>query len=928
MTRLARSFIHLTIAFTLIVLGGCGGGGGSNSLTSGGGSNSGGGSTGGGSSPPLVITTTSLPDGVAGKLYSATMTASGGHPPYQWAGNGSLPGSLQIDGSTGNISGTYNVAGVAIAGITVTDSNNPPARVVTSLPIRFAAPLIISTASLSNAHINALYDIIIQAQGQVTNWSISSGQAPAGFQLSNPSSQMDPSGAITSQIELTGTATQTSTYNFTLQAQDGSNPPQVVTQAYTLVVDNHLAVATARLYDAFLQRRYDFQASAVNGTPPYQWSVVAPGLPSGLTINSSTGEITGFPTQPTFGYSVTLQVSDTSSPTQSDSKTLPFFVGFPLALSFPPGVKATINLPFSASLSAVGGKQPYAYSIVSGSLPPGISLTSQQYGTLAGTPTQLGTSSFTAQALDSSFPPQTAQAQIAITVSPPVLAALGTLPTRAIQGVAFDGVIAAIGGTPPYAWSIASGNLPPGLHLNGSNGEVSGTPNTLGTYDFNVQLTDSGSPQQVLTTRFEIVVAPALGRNDTIAKATPLGNGTASASISPYANPADVASPDTDYYRLIAVPGSVVQISIFAKRLSYTNPLDSVLELVDANGIRLTTCQQPDTTGNFTKGTFTDSCLNDDINPGISQDSELQFQVPGTTGVQTTFFAHVLDWRGDARPDMTYNIQVSGVVDPLTITTPVLPAGGVGINYNQNLAYSGGTGVVNWSLASGTLPPGVAVSAAGVLGGTPTAVGNYQFVLQATDGSTPQQTATKTFGITIEIPPIITSTSFPDAFTGVPYSQPVLYTGGTPPFYWSYPGDLPDMGVDPSGTLKGIPSTPGTFTGHVGILDALGLSDYRAFTITVRPGPLTLNSVVLSSGAVGSFYLDFLPASGGTPPYSWSVLSGALPAGLTLIANSQTVGEVTGTPTSSGTYTATIQVTDSGTPQEQSTGTVTITINP
>jgi hypothetical protein len=84
---------------------------------------------------------------------------------------------------------------------------------------------------------------------------------------------------------------------------------------------------------------------------------------------------------------------------------------------------------------------------------------------------------------------------------------------------------------------------------------------------------------------------------------------------------------------------------------------------VDANDVRQTTCRNegtddgvtgaPDTTPTL----FDDTCLNDDITLGVVQDSKLEFQVPAGT---TTFFVRVLDWRGDARPDLLYDIIISG----------------------------------------------------------------------------------------------------------------------------------------------------------------------------------------------------------------------------------------------------------------------------
>src|SRR5262249_43146986 len=156
----------------------------------------------------------------------------------------------------------------------------------------------------------------------------------------------------------------------------------------------------------------------------------------------------------------------------------------------------------------------------------------------------------------------------------------------------------------------------------------------------------------------------ALGRNDSIATATPLGNSpgigpSVQYSISPYIDPigATTANPDTDYYRLIAPGGSVVHTETYAQR-GYGTLLDTVIEIVDASGHRLTSCGAP---------AYTTGCMNDDKD-ATTHDSALDVRVPGAANTNTTFYLHVIDWRGDARPDMQYVLEISGVTDLLSLS--------------------------------------------------------------------------------------------------------------------------------------------------------------------------------------------------------------------------------------------------------------------
>jgi hypothetical protein len=199
-------------------------------------------------------------------------------------------------------------------------------------------------------------------------------------------------------------------------------------------------------------------------------------------------------------------------------------------------------------------------------------------------------------------------------------------------------------------------------------GLIHGTPTTAGIYSFTLQVSDSFTPPDSTSANVSITIhATPLGRNDSIATATPLSNGTYNASISPYSDPT-TTGPDTDYYKLAANPGATVFIYIYAARLSPPSGLDSVIEILDGTGTRLMTCKDPASAflgppiiPDPDPTDYNDACINDD-DPGTGTlDSDLSFLVPGTPGgPPVTFYVHVLDWRGDARPDLYYQIQVSG----------------------------------------------------------------------------------------------------------------------------------------------------------------------------------------------------------------------------------------------------------------------------
>jgi hypothetical protein len=862
-----------------------------------------------------VVTTTSLPDGYTGLAYNQSLTATGGKAPIQWSYSGFFPSRLTLS-ANGQIAGTVTNAVLGDVNFKATDSSSPPQVVQKTIRMTFNWGLEIAPQDLNAGHIQAPYGAIIQSSQEVdpSSWQLTKGALPPGLTLSNPS---------TTQVEVMGTPTAVGAYSFTAQVQS-SDPTQVATQTFKLIVDSNLAINPAVLPDGIMGLPYSAQLSVPNGRPPYSWSATT--LPSGLALNPTTGLISGTP-DGIGNYWVNVTAADSASPPHSGTQFFGILVVGQLQLGNSLQ-DAIVNKQYYATLTVNGGKGPLAWSILSGSLPPGISL-NPQFGTFSGVPTQLGTYNFTVQAKDSSTAQQTAHASVALVVRAPDLTMANSLPARIPLAVPFTGYAVVTGGTPPYTWSIQSGSLPPGLLLTSSTGELSGTPTTLGSYNFVVLATDSAAPAKTTWINQTITVSPAKGRNDSIAKATPLANGDLYASISPYADPPDDPSPapDSDYYKIIGTVGSTLKVEIFGAR-QYSPALDSVLEIVDANGQKLNTCRLPGDTSNA----FASSCLDDDI-PGVTTDSELEIKVPGTAGKQTTFYAHVLDWRGDARPDMRYYIEVTGAVTPLSIYAGQNLTLGTGQVVSYQYELFGGTSPFTWVVDSGALPPGLTLSPNGALSGTPTTTGNYSFSLRVTDGASPSQTTTATATILVAVRPTITTSSLPDAQTGVQYSYQLQASGGTPPFYWTshtaicYQSCL-TLNANAQGLLQGIAMYPGTFTITPELQDRLGFWAQKDLTIKVVPGPLVTPNMALSNGKVGQTYQDFINnTSGGTPGFTFTLAGGTFPPGLNL-QTQYGAGMVTGIPTAAGTYVFTVNVSDSGQPVKSSTTHVTLTVAP
>ncbi len=879
--------------------------------------------SGGSHQPPpstLSIVTSTLADGVVTKSYAATMQASGGTLPYSWSWTSydaaGLPPGLTLD-SSGNVTGTPNSAGSYVVAVAVRDSSTPAQSVAKTYNV-IVHPVLVVQGSLADGHLSYPYSANVMANGVVQSWRVKTGTLPPGLSLTSQGSSL---------AMVQGTPTQAGSFPFTIEAQDAY---QTATLDATIKIDTAIKIVSSELKSGMRGYPYSDMVKYVNGVAPLTWS--ASGLPTGLAINVSTGEISGTPTQAVYG-AFTVTVTDSSSPPQSDTAYMNLRVADRIEISTDQLV-LTLNTASNPAgyLYATGGAWPYTWQ-VTGTLPPGIWLASS--GALYGTATQLGKFPVVLTARDSSTPPQVASRMVTLQVVPQELFA-PTCPTaHPVLGQPFTSVLTPTGGTPPYSWSLRGGSLPDGMTLNAS-GAYSGTPSSAGAYEFVAQVSDSGSPRQNASTTCKLLVGPptSTGRNDALANATPIGANTYYASLSPFSDPVSTTNPDTDYYRILGAAGQRLTVSV----TSQAEGLDPVIELLDANGQRFTTCRNQGTTDGLAPSTidptpdaFDDLCVNDDIDPGYNLNSYLELNVPGTPGSMVPVYLHVLDERGEARPDFQYQITIYGAITPLQIDALQMPVLMVGADANlqwTQIAISGGSGAYQIALAPGSapLPPGVTITSSGRVQGTPTAAGRYVVTLTASDGSTTvPQTLTQDLTIYVADPlAILEPDTLPDASTGVPYIHEVQVTGGFgPPYVTFSPAvELWDLRFDHS-VFTGVPVKVGTFTGNLAV-NASNIWVRKDLTLTVNPGPLSLAAQTIpDESRSGGFYSNVLTATGGTPPLTWSVVTGGLPPGMGLDA---ATGDLFGQPTTTGSYIFTIQVADAGTPQQKATRTFTLNV--
>ena len=453
----------------------------------------------------FAITTASLPNGTVGAAYSAALSASGGIVPYAWAVvSGSLPTGLTLNGSSGAISGTPTASGQSSLTLQASDSSSSPQTISKTFVISVSAPgapLTITTSSLANGTTGTGYSSTVTISGGSApySWSVTSGNLPAGLTL-NPSS-----GTIS------GTPTGYGQSSFTIQVGDSSSPQQKASQPFAINISKPgtpLNITTSSLPNGTTGVAYSAAIAIAGGVAPYSWSLSSGSLPAGLSL-SNTGAVIGTPTS-AGQFNFTIQVSDSSSPVQTASQTYTVQIsapGVPLSITTSSLPNGTLGTVYSSTISIAGGVAPYTWSVFSGNLPAGLSLSSN--GTISGTPTSTGTFNFTIQVADSSSPQQTASQAFTVIISnsSSTLTITGTINPNATNGQPYSSTDQASGGTLPYSWSLASGNLPPGLSLGATTGTISGTPNQNGNFNFTLKVVDSSSPPQNATQSDSIAVS-------------------------------------------------------------------------------------------------------------------------------------------------------------------------------------------------------------------------------------------------------------------------------------------------------------------------------------------------------------------------------------------------------------------------------------
>jgi hypothetical protein len=848
-----------------------------------------------------------LPNGIQNQAYGPyTIAAAAGSGSYTYSATG-VPAGLTLS-SSGVLSGQPTTAAASYVMVQATDTVTSQTSSL-SLLLTVSAPVSISPATLSAAAVNVPYTgTLVASGGSGTGYqfALATGSTlPAGMSLS-------PAGVLSGAPQVLGVA------SFTVVATDSNGMSGQ--QALSLTIDPAVTFAgSSSLAGAMQGVAYSQTLTAAGGFGSYTFSVaMGSSLPSWLSLNTSTGALTGTPTGPG-NYSFALTVLDSSGSAATQTFSLTVSVP-PLSIVTTTLSAATQAVPYSQSVSATGGSGSYTWSVTQGTFTnAGLALNSST-GTITGTPVTADTLTFTVQVSDGFGHTAFQTFNLFINLAYPATYDFAVVNEgSSIERVSADGTrtSAICTGAACHPRDIAA-DTQGVVYAHDNQGIAKITPAGVVT-----QIVSFGGNAGVGGIALDglgniIFVDNAL---DAVFRVATDGTGLAQVAAFPVASPDElqdtyvtldrfgnyvVVSDDNGATKVYSFTpsGAATTLGTFAGRgtagvavdasgnviftdyLNYqvvsVNSSGTPTVLAQANCCSLRGLTLDPATGQFITGSYGGALLR------ITQ-----------TGAVTTIV--------NGNP-LTLPVSVTPIplltTGPLTVSPPSLASGTVGQSYGPfTMSATGGSGSYTWS-ATG-LPTGVTISGAGVLSGIPSASGSFSAQITATDSLTAQ---TGSANITVLIgatvgPLTITggSASFAIAL-GTAINTTYTAAGGVMPYSWTWTGLLPPgLTLTSMGVLSGLITQPGNYSFNVQVNDIEPVSTAKTVTVSV----LGLTTGSLPSATATLPYLAPVAAAGGTGPYTFT--GTGFPAGLSISGS----GVIGGGTTLTGPFSVAIKVTDS-----------------
>ena len=824
-------------------------------------------------SPVAKTMTIGQPAGTAFSL----VTPGGGNGSYTYSiSPTTLPTGLSFSTANGKVSGaptTGAATGTTTYSVTVTDGDGGSATAsnVFSLTVDAAvtATQSVATETLTENHVATSFTPVTGGGGTGTFTFGILPTLPTGLSFSTSS------GAITGTPGVTSAATP---YTVTVTDTNGASATNSFQLTVNGVVTATQSVATEALTQSHLVTGFT-PVTGGGGTAPLAYSI-SPPLPTGLSLGTTTGAITGNPsvTSAATPYTVTVTDANGATATNSFSLTVNSMVEAIQGVASEVLTQdwATAFTPVNGS----GGTGGLSYSVSSPLLPAGLSINAST-GVISGTPSgTLGATLFTVTVTDSNG--ATATAGFSLTINGPVTAtvAVSSATLTANHAATSFTPVTGGGGTNPLAYSIAP-TLPSGLSISSTTGAVSGTPTAASTAaNYMVTVTDANGA--TATNSFSLTIAGPVTATTVIASKgltvnfaaagfTPVtgggGVGTLSYSVSPTLPPGMAMSPSIG--QITGLPTSTSSATPYTVTVTDQNGATATasFSLAVNTGVTASTAIASTTlTQNHAAAPFTPvtggggtTPLNYSVSPplpaGLTMASTTGAVTgtPSVTSAATGYTVTVTDLNG-----ATATSGFSLTVNEAVTATQAVAMTSLKVNQAASaftpVTGGGGTGALTYSVLPG-LPTGLTMaSATGTISGTPgvteTAT-NYTVTVTDTNG------ATATAGFSLAITTTTSSVTVTSSLNPSTYGQSVTFkavVGGT--------------GATPTGTVIFKDGSTTLYT----LTLANAISSYT--TSTLSPGPHTINvaysgdSIFAGSGGTVTELVDGAPTTPGqTYPY-------------------------------------------------------------
>lgn len=835
------------------------------------------------------ITTTALPDATMNTAYSQALAGSGPSPTYT-VSSGALPSGLNLNPTTGQITGSSRAHGLATFTISKTNALGTVTKDL-SIYVRHAAPTFTPNYNPPVVRKNVAYKYQLVGTGDDVTYAISEGSLPTGLTL-------DPVTGI-----ISGTTSVIGDFDITVTK---TNESGIVTRSYTIT---SLLVSPTITFPSWVD--YVRIGSHIEIVPKSTgeevvWS--ATGLVDGLSIDPVTGVISGTPsTIARNGYTLVTVTNSGGSASSNQFFIVQDKLPEVITTFMPDG---EVGEPYLSEFVATGGSVTYS---TIGTLPVGLKFDNKT-GSLSGTPSVSGNYKITFRATNTGGSIDTVF-NIVINRDAPTFITQSLL-SDAMQSVSYS--IELDGRGEASTHTVTSGAIPPGFRLF-ENGTLSGVPNALahGSYTFTVSKTNTVG---TATREFTMYVArqtPTLtgsvittGRYGVAYTYTlpGVGNGATYTILDGELPAGIILNKDTGVISGTATVTGDFAFTVQKSNESGTVSKDYTFKVTHVAPRMISTTYERSTVGvpysmqlNATGLDVTYSIVSGKLPDGVTLDANTGI-ISGTVLTGTTS-GH----NGIVRIDVTNSggssyISTVFYIDEVRpiINTTSLPQGVVGDPYSEKIEAVG----ENLRYSASGLPYGLVINTStGVISGTPTSAGSYTaFFNVMNNGNTVQQKISMTV---VTQAPTITTEQLSDGIVEKSYSQ-TLAGAGSSNTVTITSGQLPP-GVrinSSSGALTGTPTTRGTYTFTITKTNVTGTVS-KEFTIKISYTVPTINTTggAITAAKVGQNYSYTVSGYGEYSTHSIS--EGSLPPGLSMEEIGTSV-RIIGTPTAPGNYTFTI----------------------